>query len=1022
MPGLAVIVAGALFTGIVPGTTSNDSTQAVTETTLPPPPPVVQFVEQPVVLPDDGLTRVIVRPLADALEPAITNATVVDEPSPTVDASVPEDDPGGEQPVDDFEALAQAPLGSTVVLTPTGIALRTPDGAIMPFDDLAGGPSDSATTPAPDGDPDPVAAPATTLERLGALPGVTAAMSLGDGTYALTLDDPDALDGLPLEIAADRFFTTTADRYEAYQWSLENDGQAMIQVGETPSLDADMDAAVAAKHATGRGIVVAVIDSGVDFDHPDLADARWSNDGETCGNDLDDDDNGYVDDCHGWDFAYGDNEPYNMGLSPHGTHVAGTIAARRDGQGVVGVAPEATIMDLNVGLATANGMTLPGSAITAAVRYAVDNGADVINLSLGSDPGAPRDGLAGLEEALDHAAARGVVVVAAAGNNNVRLDQSPVWPASFDKPNQLTVAASTSSDGKAGFSNYGGPIDLWAPGQNVLATMPGGGFAFMSGTSMAAPNVAGAVAALLSSEPSLTPAEVIGRLQDTSDRFEVLAAHGGAGRRLNAGEALGGDIIDPDRPITELAVVATGLGSASADRPVSATVRFEVPAAHFDEDYHWEMRLAADMPDGLWALVDHPVTVGGDSRSTGDVAAVDLGVTGTSDVMITTSLPAGDYFLVFEAVPNADTDVRLGDPFVLRFEVATAPTGSDPSPETPTSGPTASETPNPEPVDADAGTPTTRAPGDLGVGAVPPDGDRSGPADPNAGITPPANPPDPDPVGPTPDVALPATTPSGSGDRDPGTPNSGGSTPTTPTASTPTNPTPTNPSPTNPSPIDPTPTAPTTPTPIAAAPVAPPTPTSLGSYSGSAVTPHVGPVGQSTAVAIEGVFPDPVRVYFGAAEAESVIQTDNRIATRAPARSAPGPVDIRLMRGGTTVLTITNGFTYQPLTRSTPTASAGEASPTTGRAPEQPTDPGSAPRAAVTSPPTEGTGPGVGEPAPGSPGPAETPETGPGRVRRSSLGPDRTPLRDGLRGVRYEADLMRSTPPCRSNTCPAARP
>ncbi len=906
-------------------------------------------------------------------------------------------------PLDDFEALGHAPRGSTVVLTPTGLALRTPEGAIVPIDELIDGPSEPVE--APRSEPEPQSTPPSTLEQLRALPGVRSAMPIGDGTYAVALDDPDALDGLPFEVEDDRFFATAADPYEAYQWSLENDGQAMVQIGERPTLDADMDAAVAAQHAAGRGVVVAVVDSGVDFTHPDLADARWTNPDDDCGNGIDDDGNGYVDDCHGWDFAYADNEPYNAGLSPHGTHVAGTIAARRNGQGVVGVAPEATIMDLNVGLATSGGMTLPGSAITAAVRYAVDNGADVVNLSLGSDPGAPRDGLAGLEQALDHAAANGVVVVVAAGNHNVRLDQTPVWPASFDKPNQLTVAASTSSDGKAGFSNYGGPIDLWAPGQNVLATMPGGGFAFMSGTSMASPNVAGAVAVLLSSEPAQTPAEVIRRLEDTSDRFDVLAAHGGAGRRLNAGEALGGALVDPDRVITELAVAATGLGGASTDRPVSTTVRFEVPDGAFGEDYHWEMLLLADTPDGLWALVDHPVTVDEAVRSTGETAAIDLGVTGTSEVTITTTLAAGDYGLVFEAVPTDDPGSRLGEPFVLRFTVTEAPDGTEPTPgpaasattpgsapapgttpdaaPAPTPGPGANPTPSPAPTGSAPSTPTAGDPAPVTAGSTPGGTSPGAPSTPGVAPTPGSPQPAPSP-------GSGSTAPTPAPDPAPSAP-SGGPAPVT--------------SPPAPSPAAPDPT---------------PTPTSLGSFSSSQVTPHVGPVGQTTAVTLTGTFPDPVRVYFGATEATSVVQTANRIETRAPARSVPGPVDIRLVRNGTTVLTIADGFTYGAPARSTPSPSPAAAPPV---APERP-----------DATPTPPVAPPTGSPATPTPDrPTDQPvtggdsteavtdgagRTGRGRVPRAPLVGDRTALDGGLSGVRYDdPDRLGASPPCRSNTC-----
>ena len=156
---------------------------------------------------------------------------------------------------------------------------------------------------------------------------------------------------------------------------------------------------------TGAGITVAVVDTGVDATHPDLAANMWTNPGEIAGNGLDDDNNGFIDDSRGWDFASNDNDP--MDLNGHGTHVAGTIAAANDGSGQTGVAYGARIMPARVLDAAGSGTY---AAIANGVRYATANGARVINLSLGGRTGSPD-----LQLAIQEAAARGVVVVMAAG-------------------------------------------------------------------------------------------------------------------------------------------------------------------------------------------------------------------------------------------------------------------------------------------------------------------------------------------------------------------------------------------------------------------------------------------------------------------------------------------------------------------------------------------------------------------------------------------------------------------------------
>ncbi|NEP89118.1 MAG: S8 family serine peptidase [Okeania sp. SIO2C2] len=255
----------------------------------------------------------------------------------------------------------------------------------------------------------------------------------------------------------------------------------------------------------GEGIVVAVIDSGVDNTHPELTGQMWSNSGEIPNNGIDDDDNGYIDDTWGWDFVNNDNGPRDE--ESHGTHIAGTIAAKRDGVGTTGVAPNAKIMSLRVLNDEGVGRVSDG---ISAILYAVENGADVINFSSGGRNLVPSE-----LDAIRYASDRGVVFVSAAGNGSL---SSPDYPARLANEYGIAVGSVDRNAQFSSFSNKaGGELDyVVAPGGDgfpedagdiygpVAPSITGNLYSFFAGTSMATPHVAGVAALIKQANPSLS--------------------------------------------------------------------------------------------------------------------------------------------------------------------------------------------------------------------------------------------------------------------------------------------------------------------------------------------------------------------------------------------------------------------------------------------------------------------------------------------------------------------------------------
>jgi subtilisin family serine protease len=316
-------------------------------------------------------------------------------------------------------------------------------------------------------------------------------------------------------------------------WGLDNFGQTVNFVPGTP--DADIDAPEAWAVTTGSpDVTVAVVDTGIDYTHPDLAANIWLNPGENCpgcrNDGIDNDHNGYVDDWRGWDFVNNDNDP--MDDHGHGTHVAGTIGAVGDnGIGVAGVNWHVKLMPLKFLDATGSGTT--ADAIRA-VLYAADEGAVATNNSYGGDGYSQA-----FADAIAYADSRGSLFVAAAGNSSANTDSSPNYPSSYDLPNVISVAATNSSDGLAWFSNYGRrSVDLGAPGDNVYSTVPGASYAFESGTSMATPHVTGAAALVKSRFPNATDVGIKALLLRSVDPLSSLTNRTTTGGRLNVNDAV----------------------------------------------------------------------------------------------------------------------------------------------------------------------------------------------------------------------------------------------------------------------------------------------------------------------------------------------------------------------------------------------------------------------------------------------------------------------------------------------------
>ncbi len=428
-------------------------------------------------------------------------------------------------------------------------------------------------------------------------------------------------------------------------WNLRNTGSS----GGTA--DADIDADAAWSRLTGSlATVVAIIDTGIDYTHPDLYKNLWLNQGELPtglrlvdtdtdrlitfwdlnampnggsvidanangridGYDVlhdprwadrhDNDHNGKIDDLIGWDFVHNDNDPYDD--NGHGTHVAGTMGALgNNGLGVAGINWKIQLAALKTLDVSGGGSTVDAAS---ALDYAVRQGIRISNNSWGG--GAYSSVLA---SAIGNARAAGHVFVAAAGNDGRNLDASPYYPASYGLDNVVAVASSDRYDGLSGFSNYGPrSVDLAAPGSSILSTLQGGGYGLKSGTSMAAPHVAGAIALVWSAYPTLDYRSVIARILGNVDRTASLSGKVATSGRLNVDRALSGAAADAaashTAPATGTPLVFGSTTAVTLRHRVTVVSSLTIPTDFVMGDVNVTLQLAHPNDGNLYLYLRAP--------------------------------------------------------------------------------------------------------------------------------------------------------------------------------------------------------------------------------------------------------------------------------------------------------------------------------------------------------------------------------------------------------------------------------
>lgn len=345
----------------------------------------------------------------------------------------------------------------------------------------------------------------------------------------------------------------TNDTFTTMQWNLFNDGTFQMEniynlpiiqspFGNTmegdptapaPLPGIDVNALTAWNLYNGkRDVIVAMVDTGIDYTHPDLDGRLWTNPGEIPENGIDDDGNGYIDDVYGWNFIKNSNKIYGGKSDSHGTHGAGSIAAvANNGYGIAGLAQGGRVKVMCAKALTGTSGYGTTETLVEAIRYAEANGASICNLSLGAyfpDP-----------VLYQTIATSGMLFVIAAGNESTNTDITPCYPASYPLDNIISVANLNTDGTLHHSSNYGAlSVDIAAPGTHILSTSAGGSYSFMTGTSMSAPMVSAAAAMVLSHYDGIPPVQARQILLATARPLPTLQGIALTSGMLDMGTAL----------------------------------------------------------------------------------------------------------------------------------------------------------------------------------------------------------------------------------------------------------------------------------------------------------------------------------------------------------------------------------------------------------------------------------------------------------------------------------------------------
>jgi hypothetical protein len=379
--------------------------------------------------------------------------------------------------------------------------------------------------------------------------GIMAAKPLGGGLVAITTSRTETeVRALPeISFAVPDVLVQPASIYDGRPWELEyhDPDEVNPYVNDLTAIRAQD----AWDRSTGVGAVIAVVDTGVFLEHMDVRARLWRNTFDACGDNVDNDANGYTDDCVGWDMGDNDNNPRPRQIGPgdsgiafqmreHGTGVAGVAAGTPDNdQSGIGVAPHATIMPVKV----STGLLMPLSSIVAGTLYAIDNGADIVTAAYTLPKDSPAIAKDVLAAVATYAKERDVLIVAAAGNDGLDADKTEILPAALSKTfdNVISVGGSTVAPFKrASFSNYGKSVDIAAPGKAFAAVGMVAGWSYFEGTSFSAAYVAGGAAVAASRHPSMTAADLKRTLMKTAHRYSGLSSLTSTGM-MDVSNALG---------------------------------------------------------------------------------------------------------------------------------------------------------------------------------------------------------------------------------------------------------------------------------------------------------------------------------------------------------------------------------------------------------------------------------------------------------------------------------------------------